>query len=51
VLGEEDQPNLPGTIEDHPNWRRRTPGPAGMLLRGEAAARRIAVLAAERPKE
>ena len=51
VLGEEDQPNLPGTIGEHPNWRRRTPGPAGMLLRGEAAARRIAVLAAERPKE
>jgi 4-alpha-glucanotransferase len=51
VLGEEEQPNLPGTIDQHPNWRRRTPGPADVLLRGEAAARRIAALAAERPKE
>ncbi len=24
VLEEEEQPNLPGTIDEHPNWRRRT---------------------------
>ncbi len=24
VLGEKEQPNLPGTIDEHPNWRRRT---------------------------
>jgi 4-alpha-glucanotransferase len=51
VLGQEEQPNLPGTIDQHPNWRRRTPARADMLLRGEAAARRIAALAAERPRE
>ncbi|MGY3436674.1 MULTISPECIES: 4-alpha-glucanotransferase [unclassified Marinovum] len=25
VLGQIDAPNLPGTIDEHPNWRRRTP--------------------------
>ncbi|MGB8621267.1 MAG: 4-alpha-glucanotransferase, partial [Paracoccaceae bacterium] len=31
ILGMEEQPNLPGTIHDHPNWRRRLPkGPAAL---------------------
>jgi len=25
VLGMEDQPNIPGTIDEHPNWRRKYP--------------------------
>ncbi|WP_119459237.1 4-alpha-glucanotransferase [Rhodospirillaceae bacterium SYSU D60014] len=25
VLGEEEQPNLPGTTDEHPNWRRKLP--------------------------
>jgi 4-alpha-glucanotransferase len=25
ALGLEDQPNLPGTVNEHPNWRRRYP--------------------------
>ncbi len=25
ILGLEDQPNLPGTVAEHPNWRRRLP--------------------------
>ncbi|WP_207477805.1 4-alpha-glucanotransferase [Arenibaculum pallidiluteum] len=25
ALGEEEQPNLPGTTTEHPNWRRRLP--------------------------
>ncbi|WP_114952444.1 4-alpha-glucanotransferase [Sphingosinicella terrae] len=25
LLGIEEQPNLPGTIDEHPNWRRRLP--------------------------
>jgi 4-alpha-glucanotransferase len=25
LLGVVDQPNIPGTIDEHPNWRRRTP--------------------------
>ena len=25
LLGVLDQPNIPGTIDQHPNWRRRLP--------------------------
>jgi 4-alpha-glucanotransferase len=25
VLGIADQPNIPGTLDEHPNWRRRLP--------------------------
>lgn len=32
VLGLEEQPNLPGTLNEHPNWRRRLPGDAAHLL-------------------
>ena len=51
LLGEKEQANLPGTVEEHPNWRRRMPGPADRLLRGEATAARIANVAAERPRK
>jgi len=27
LLGVVDQPNIPGTIDEHPNWRRRLPVP------------------------
>lgn len=27
-----EQPNIPGTIDEHPNWRRRLPGEAESLL-------------------
>ena len=26
-LGLVDQPNIPGTVNEHPNWRRRLPVP------------------------
>lgn len=32
VLGVAEQPNLPGTIDEHPNWRRRLTQPADQLL-------------------
>ena len=32
VLGLQEQPNLPGTLDEHPNWRRRMHGPAAALL-------------------
>ncbi|HEX3936485.1 MAG TPA: 4-alpha-glucanotransferase [Xanthobacteraceae bacterium] len=44
ILGLEEQPNLPGTIEQHPNWRRRYPGSADTLLRTDAVRRRLAPL-------
>jgi 4-alpha-glucanotransferase len=25
LLGLLDQPNIPGTVDEHPNWRRRLP--------------------------
>lgn len=50
ILGQEEQPNLPGTVNEHPNWRRRLPGTADSLLRGEAAAARVAAAAHERPR-
>lgn len=48
VLGEVDQPNLPGTTDEHPNWRRRTPSNAAGLLDGPEASRRLAAVSAKR---
>lgn len=41
VLGQREQPNLPGTTDEHPNWRRRMPEETSALLEGEEVARRI----------
>lgn len=43
-----EQPNLPGTVNEHPNWRRRLPAPMEELLKREDVARRLALLNAER---
>jgi 4-alpha-glucanotransferase len=50
VLGIEEQPNLPGTIDEHPNWRRRLAPEARALLDEPPAASRIATLAQKRPR-
>ncbi len=50
VLGQQEQPNLPGTTVEHPNWRRRTPERVETLLDRPDAGRRIAAVAAERPR-
>ncbi len=39
-----EQPNLPGTIEEHPNWRRRLAGPARDLLAAPQVCARLARL-------
>jgi 4-alpha-glucanotransferase len=39
LLGLREQPNLPGTIDEHPNWRRRLPEGAHRLDDGETQAR------------
>ena len=36
-----EQPNLPGTLDEHPNWRRRLPGPAAGLLQRPGVAARL----------
>ena len=48
ALGEPEQPNLPGTLDEHPNWRRRLPGRPMCCSTHRAAAARLASLAAAR---
>ena len=43
-----EQPNLPGTLDEHPNWRRRMPGEAATLLDDPAVAARLRDLDAAR---
>jgi 4-alpha-glucanotransferase len=50
VLGLPEQPNLPGTVDEHPNWRRRLPGEAGTLLDDPRVSDRLATLARARPR-
>jgi 4-alpha-glucanotransferase len=44
-----EQPNLPGTIDEHPNWRRRMPDTTEALLARPDVAARIDALNATRP--
>ncbi|WP_248804793.1 4-alpha-glucanotransferase [Pseudomonas sp. MWU13-2100] len=48
ALGVEEQANLPGTLDSHPNWRRRLPGDSSQLLDDVDAARRLELLACAR---
>jgi 4-alpha-glucanotransferase len=41
ALALQEQPNLPATIDQHPNWRRRYPGDAGTLLNGADVRKRL----------
>ena len=46
-----EQPNLPGTTNGHPNWRRRLPGDAGTLFSRADFCQRLAGLADARKAE
>ncbi len=48
ALGLREQPNLPGTLDEHPNWRRRLPADSAVLLDEPATARRLQALSAAR---
>jgi 4-alpha-glucanotransferase len=48
ALGLEEQPNLPGTLHEHPNWRRRLPCQAANLLDAPEVAARIDALSTGR---
>ncbi len=48
LLGLLEQPNLPSTVDTHPNWRRRLPAPAAGLLASPAVRARLAALARSR---
>ncbi len=51
LLGLEEQPNLPGTMDEHPNWRRRLPAPLEELLaRPEVLRRTQAITKARQMK-
>jgi 4-alpha-glucanotransferase len=39
-----EQPNLPGTVDEHPNWRRRLPAPADELLNRPDVTARLAAI-------
>lgn len=45
LLAEIEQPNLPGTTHEHPNWRRRLAAPLDDLLCEPATAERVSALA------
>jgi 4-alpha-glucanotransferase len=51
LLGQVEQANLPGTVHEHPNWRRRLPIAAHSVLDMEAVARRVEFVATERPRQ
>ncbi|MDP9043916.1 MAG: malto-oligosyltrehalose trehalohydrolase [Pseudomonadota bacterium] len=40
LLGVLEQPNFPGTIHEHPNWRQRLPRPADLLFDDARVRRR-----------
>jgi 4-alpha-glucanotransferase len=50
LLGIEQQPNLPGTVNEHPNWRRRLHARVDVLLDEPDTTQRIERLAAQRPR-
>lgn len=45
LLGLNEQPNLPGTTDQHPNWRRRLGADANRLFDSEAVRRRADAIA------
>jgi 4-alpha-glucanotransferase len=50
MLGLSDQPNLPGTVDEHPNWRRRYPGDARTLFEASQVQRRAESLRHRSPR-
>jgi 4-alpha-glucanotransferase len=48
AMGLIEQPNLPGTTDEHPNWRRRLDGDAQNTLDGAATKARLKALQASR---
>jgi 4-alpha-glucanotransferase len=41
IVGTTEQPNVPGTLDEHPNWRHRFDLPSDDLLQQPDAARRL----------
>ncbi|HEX2113219.1 MAG TPA: 4-alpha-glucanotransferase, partial [Alphaproteobacteria bacterium] len=49
LIGVEEQANLPGTIDEHPNWRRRLPMTLDEIMADPRVADGVRILGAERP--
>jgi 4-alpha-glucanotransferase len=47
VLGVIDQPNVPGTVNEHPNWRRRLPVALEDMPAHDGLRRLAAIMAEE----
>lgn len=45
----EEQPNLPGTVDEHPNWRRRMPATVDAMLGQPAVTARVRIIGEARP--
>ena len=50
LADELEQANLPGTIDEHPNWRRRLSRPVDAVLSSDLAARILTAMREERPR-
>ncbi|WP_097189985.1 4-alpha-glucanotransferase [Caballeronia arationis] len=50
LLALADQPNLPGSIDEHPNWRRRLVAPVDELFLDDAFADRLLAVASARER-
>jgi 4-alpha-glucanotransferase len=50
ALGDHRQPNLPGTVDEYPNWRIRLDKPVAELLADQRLLRAAAALRAARPR-
>nr|WP_184087524.1 4-alpha-glucanotransferase [Sphingomonas xinjiangensis] len=44
LFGLDEAPNLPGTVDEHPNWRRRLPDRAQALFARDDVARRLTLI-------
>jgi 4-alpha-glucanotransferase len=50
LVGMDEQANLPGTVDGHPNWRRKQPVPLEELPQSGIFQRVLGTVAAERPR-
>jgi 4-alpha-glucanotransferase len=49
LVGAVEQANLPGTVDEHPNWRRRCPLAVDAVARDPFARQLLEAVRAERP--
>jgi 4-alpha-glucanotransferase len=50
LAGALEQPNLPGTVDEHPNWRRRLAAPVEDVFASPLAHDILAAMREQRPR-